>query len=97
MDTPQCIIKLNLEGRQQLIDGYAAWLSRIKELDLFDAPSLKPIVNGKQLCDAFGANGPWVKKALDIVIEWQLRNPDETNPENAIEEVKQRKKEIGVV
>ena len=83
---------------QELVDRYAAWLSRIKELDLLDAPSLKPIVNGKQLCDAFGVkNGPWVKKALDFVIEWQLQNPDEIDAESAIEEVKRRRKETGLI
>ena len=92
------VIKLIDEVRQKLVDGYAAWLSTIKELGLLDAPSLKPIVNGKQLCDAFGAkNGPWLKKALNFVIEWQLRNPDETNVVTAIEEVKQRRKETGLV
>lgn len=91
-------IKLTDEDRQILVDGYATWISTIKELGLLDAPSLKPIVNGKQLCDAFGAkNGPWLKKALDFVIEWQLRNPDETDAGAAIEEVKRRKKETGLV
>ena len=67
-------------------------------MDLLDVASLKPIVNGRQLCDAFGAgNGPWVKKALDFVIEWQLRNPDEIDAENAIEEVRRRKEEIGLL
>jgi len=93
---PLCVTKLIFEDRQQLVDSYAKWLSRIKELDLLDAPSLKPMVDGKQLCDALEAqNGPWVKKALDSLIEWQLQNPDETDTDRAIEEVKRRKKEFG--
>lgn len=94
---PLCVIKLIFEDRQQLVDSYATWLSRIKELDLLDVPSLKPMVDGKQLCDVFGAqNGPWVRKALDVVIEWQLQNPDETDTDSAIEEVRRRKKELGL-
>ncbi len=66
-------------------------------MDLLEAPSLKPIVDGKQLCDAFEEkNGPWVKKALDVVIKWQLQNPDEIDVETVVDEVKRRKKEIGL-
>jgi tRNA nucleotidyltransferase (CCA-adding enzyme) len=32
--------------------------------------------------------GPWMKDALDIVMAWQLRNPDVTDPAQAIEAVK---------
>lgn len=33
--------------------------------------------------------------ALDIVMEWQLRNPGEKSSEGAIVEVEARKKELG--
>jgi tRNA nucleotidyltransferase (CCA-adding enzyme) len=32
--------------------------------------------------------GPWMRDALDIVMAWQLRNPDITDPAQAIEAVK---------
>lgn len=32
--------------------------------------------------------GPWMKDALDVVMAWQLRNPDAVDPSQAIEEVK---------
>lgn len=32
--------------------------------------------------------GPWMKDALDVVMAWQLRNPNATDPAQAIEEVK---------
>ena len=94
MDTLELIV----EERLRIVDSYAAWVSKIEELGLLDAPSLKPVVNGIELCDAFGAkNGPWLKKALDIVIKWQLRNSEETDAASAIEEVKRRKNETGLV
>ena len=37
-----------------------------------------------------------MKKALDIVIEWQLRNPTATEPDEAIAEVARRKEEVGL-
>lgn len=35
--------------------------------------------------------GPWMKDALDVVMAWQLRNPDTATVEGAIEEVKNTK------
>jgi len=35
--------------------------------------------------------GPWMKDALDIVMAWQMRNPDITDPAQAIEAVKSSK------
>lgn len=81
--------------RQDLLDSYAAWLSGLMHLDLLNAHQLKPIVNGTQICSALAAEpGPWIKKALDIALAWQLQNPDETSPEGCIEEIIQRKKEL---
>jgi hypothetical protein len=36
--------------------------------------------------------GPWMKDALEVVMAWQLRNPDITDPTQAIEEVKKTRK-----
>jgi len=36
--------------------------------------------------------GPWMKDALEVVMAWQLRNPDTTDPAQAIEEVKKIRK-----
>ena len=56
---------------------------------------LKPIVNGNQLSKALCTkSGPWMKKALDIAMEWQLRNPEETDPAGGIAEVVERKREL---
>lgn len=41
------------------------------------------------------SGGPWMLAALNMVMEWQLRNPGNTAPEEAIAEVKERRKELG--
>lgn len=83
--------------KQNVLDGYACWLSNLQMLDLLDVDRLKPIVNGNQLSNALGIkSGPWMKKALDIAMEWQLRNPEATDPAGGIAEVMERKGELGV-
>ncbi|KAL8833789.1 MAG: hypothetical protein Q9170_004082 [Blastenia crenularia] len=82
---------------EKLLEGYARWLLNLKELDLLEAYELKPLVRGDKLSKALGLkSGPWTKKALDIVVAWQLANPDERNAEAAIAEVSGRKKELGI-
>ncbi|KAK4694816.1 hypothetical protein P7C71_g2820, partial [Lecanoromycetidae sp. Uapishka_2] len=83
---------------QNIFADYASWLSKIRDLNLLDVDKEKPIVNGKQLLDALGKPkaGPWMKKATDIAMEWQLRNPEETCPEGGIAEVMKRKEELGL-
>lgn len=83
--------------KQSVLDDYARWLSNLQVLDLLDVNRLKPIVNGNQLSKALGMkDGPWMKKALDIAMEWQLRNPEETDPAGGIAEVVERKEELGI-
>lgn len=87
----------SLTEKQSVLDDYARWLSNLQVLDLLDVNRLKPIVNGNQLSKALGMkDGPWMKKALDIAMEWQLRNPEETDPAGGIAEVVERKEELGI-
>jgi hypothetical protein len=66
-------------------------------LDLLDIYLLKPLVDGSEISAALGTNtGPWLKKALEMCIEWQLRNPDETEKGICLEEIISRKKELGL-
>ena len=85
------------EDRTSLTDQYAIWLNNIGSLDLLDVDRLKPLVNGNQISRAIGGGhvGPWMKKAMDIAMEWQLRNPDISDPAGGIDEVLRRKKELG--
>ena len=88
---------LTLVEKQTVLDDYACWLSRLQALDLLDVDRLKPIVSGNQLSKALGTkSGPWMKKALDIAMEWQLRNPEETDPVGGIAEVVERKRELDI-
>ncbi len=80
-----------------MFDGFAAFLSRLKDLHLLDVYSLKPIVDGKQISNALSAtDGPWLRSALDIVIVWQLRHPDQAEPKDAIAELLRRKHELDI-
>lgn len=64
---------------------------------MLDAYLLKPIVSGKQLTNSLSAkDGPWLKSALDMSMAWQLRHPDETDPQGAINEVVNRKHELDI-
>ncbi|KAI9874185.1 MAG: CCA tRNA nucleotidyltransferase, mitochondrial [Pleopsidium flavum] len=84
-------------GRKRVFDGFAAFLSHLRDLHLLDAHALKPIVDGKQIGNALAAkDGPWLKSALDIVMAWQLRHPDHTRPGDAIAEVLRRKHELDI-
>ena len=73
------------------------WLSEIESLDLLHADQIKPIVDGNELMKALGKTGGlWIKKALDMTMDWQLRNPDQKASAGAIAEVMERKDELGI-
>lgn len=63
-----------------------------------DAPSLKLLVNGDKLKTALGGIKPgmWMKPALEVCIEWQLRNPGNEDKEAAINEVRMRRDELKI-
>ncbi|KLJ09111.1 hypothetical protein EMPG_15473 [Blastomyces silverae] len=77
--------------------NYEMLLSYIESTNLLDVCSLRPPINGRDIMNALGVKtGPWMSKAMDMVIEWQLRNPDESSKEAAISEVLRRKDELGL-
>ena len=84
--------------RVDILKQYANWLKEIEGLDLLDADRMKPIVNGEQLLKAIGVQktGPWVKKALDVTMAWQLRHPHASDPSDALKEVIARRHELGI-
>lgn len=58
------------------------------ELGLLEVDTFKPLLKGTDLAKALNTKpGPWMKDALDVVMAWQLRNPDATDPAGAIEAV----------
>ena len=93
--------KLMTAERGEIIERYARWLKRLESLKLLDVAAMKPIVNGNRIQEELGdlRGGPWLKTALDMVIEWQLGNPDadaadEASKARAIAEVLSRKEEL---
>lgn len=66
-------------------------------MDLMDIASERPLVDGKELVKKLGAKpGPWMRPALDLCMEWQLRNPGVEDTTLAVEEVKSRKEELKI-
>jgi tRNA nucleotidyltransferase (CCA-adding enzyme) len=68
---------------KELTDGAAVQLynqlvQRVFLLSLEEAFSMKPLLNGKEVQQAYGIKkgGPWLAEALNRVIEYQLANPD---------------------
>lgn len=83
--------------QDELITGWQKFLDSIIELDVYDAPTMKRLLDGRSLASALGVKpGKWTGKALDVCLAWQLRNPQETDPSGAIEEIQLRRGELGI-
>lgn len=82
----------------EIQSSWKEFLNHLEKLKLMDAPSMKPLVDGRKLLQALGIKKPgkWMSPALDVCMAWQLRNPEETDPTGAIEQVRQRKAELGI-
>ncbi|KAH9845144.1 putative tRNA nucleotidyltransferase poly(A) polymerase family protein, partial [Teratosphaeria destructans] len=75
--------------------NYTSFVLHLRELKILEAYTLKPLLDGKALAKALSTPpGPWMKDALDVVMAWQLRNPDSASAEEAIEEVRQKRGEL---
>lgn len=84
--------------RDDFIQGWEKFFKHLAKLDVYDAPNVKRIIDGRTLAKALGIPpGTWMGKALDICMAWQLRNPGETSPDGAIQEVKEKAQELGIV
>ena len=83
---------------KSLLGDYADWMNTLHSLDLLDVDKLAPLVKGDQLCEALGGikSGPWLKEALEMAMDWQLRNPEETDPSGAIAEVVARRRMLPI-
>ncbi|KIH92237.1 hypothetical protein SPBR_02585 [Sporothrix brasiliensis 5110] len=80
-----------------LMRDWQVFLDHLETLDVLDAPHIKRLLDGKQVAAALGIKpGKWMTAAMDICMAWQLRNPEETDPAGALEEVRRRKDEVGI-
>ena len=83
--------------RASFLGGWQNFLDHLVELDVYHAPALKRLLDGRSLAQALGVRpGKWTGGALDVCMAWQLRNPHETDPQKAIEEVQRRREELGI-
>ncbi|ROW07999.1 hypothetical protein VPNG_06115 [Cytospora leucostoma] len=82
----------------EIQSSWKKFLDHLEKLDLLDAPSVKPLVDGRTLLQALGIKKPgkWMAPALEVCMAWQLRNPEETDPAGAIEEVRRRKEDLNI-
>ncbi|PGH23721.1 hypothetical protein AJ80_02149 [Polytolypa hystricis UAMH7299] len=73
---------------EQVFEEYEKFVLYIEKQGLADANLLRPLANGRELGAALGVKaGPWMMRALEMVIEWQLKNPDISDTDMAIAEV----------
>ena len=81
-----------------LVQHWQGFIDHLESMDLMDAPAIKSILSGTELSKALGGvkPGPWMKPALDVCMEWQLRNPGIEDATGAIEEVKRRSAELKI-
>ncbi|BCS19829.1 tRNA adenylyltransferase [Aspergillus puulaauensis] len=103
MDWRLCIILSVLQEIMQggdfaaVVQSYDKFLSYIVEQDLQDVCELKPIVNGGEVMSAIPAKkGPWVSKALELAIQWQLLHPEIQDKQKALEYLESKKGEFAV-
>lgn len=80
-----------------VVDDYNRFLAYIVEKDLEEVCIMKPIVNGGEIMEAMAARkGPWMSKASEEVIKWQLLHPDITEKQKALDHLLAIKGKLGL-
>ncbi|CAH2448719.1 ATP (CTP):tRNA-specific tRNA nucleotidyltransferase [Komagataella phaffii CBS 7435] len=74
-----CLLLSIFEGADSnAIEKYHSTYQHIKNQDLSQVHSLRPLVDGKTLCKELGKKpGPWMKPLMDKLLVWQLDHPTE--------------------
>jgi tRNA nucleotidyltransferase (CCA-adding enzyme) len=81
---------------EKVTERYQSLLNAIEERNLLSAAETVPILKGNKIQKAMGVNGgPWLTKAMSMVVEWQFDNPG-GDEEDALEMIKTRKTELGL-
>ncbi|KAK8052531.1 CCA tRNA nucleotidyltransferase- mitochondrial [Apiospora rasikravindrae] len=85
------------DKERDFLKGWQLFLDHLQELDVMEAPLLKRLIDGRELAKALSVRpGPWMTRALDVCVAWQLRNPGATDPAGAVEEVRGKAEELGI-
>lgn len=80
-----------------VVDDYHKFLTYIVENDLEEVCTLKPIVNGGEIMEVMAApKGPWMSKASEEVIKWQLLHPQITEKQKALDHLLAIKGKLGL-
>ncbi|KAL9089723.1 MAG: hypothetical protein Q9159_002370 [Coniocarpon cinnabarinum] len=80
---------------RDVISEFITFVRHISKLELLDAPNFKPVIDGKTLAKELNTRpGPWMKSALDEIMQWQLRNPGHATPESALEAIRSKHGEL---
>ncbi|KAL6248357.1 CCA tRNA nucleotidyltransferase, mitochondrial [Rhinocladiella similis] len=76
---------------------YEKFVSFVHDQHLENVHTMAPILKGNEIKDALGGpkGGPWLKKAVDFLAQWQLNNPKATKQE-ASEMIADRRTELGL-
>ncbi|EEQ31050.1 CCA tRNA nucleotidyltransferase, mitochondrial [Microsporum canis] len=83
------------KAAELVLKDYLKMLQFLEEQNLLDVYNLRPLVNGRDMIAALNAKpGAWLTSALEITVEWQIRNPDRSDAEGAIDEAIRRREEF---
>ncbi|KAI9827263.1 MAG: CCA tRNA nucleotidyltransferase, mitochondrial [Thelocarpon impressellum] len=83
--------------RDDILKEYVLFLEHLKERDLLDVTTLRPLMDGKELSKSLDLKpGKWMKEALEVVMAWQLRHPGSQDTNAAVEEVRRHKETLGL-
>ncbi|KAL5113195.1 CCA tRNA nucleotidyltransferase, mitochondrial [Pleosporales sp. CAS-2024a] len=82
-------VVLQESSQESIVHSYAVFLEQLSKHKILDVDTFKPLLKGTDVAKALGTKpGPWMKDALDVVMAWQLRNPESTDADAAIEAVR---------
>jgi len=85
---------------EEQLTRYQKFSDYVQEQNLQDAHLADKdlVLKGNEIQDALGERkaGPWLKSAVDMVVEWQFDNEATATKENAIEMIRARRGDLGL-
>ncbi|CZT07407.1 related to tRNA nucleotidyltransferase [Rhynchosporium agropyri] len=91
-------MKRDSTSYEPLFREWQQFIDHLEAMDILDAPAERSIIDGKMLLKELGIVKPgvWMRPALDVVMQWQLRNPGVSNYTGALDEVRKRSEELKI-